>query len=59
MINDEIYKRVMQAQYNRPDLIQQRIQASRTNYVDALYKRAAAQKLIADAVSTGIDRKFG
>ena len=59
VINDEIYKRVMQAQYNRPDLIQQRVQASRSNYVDALYKRAAAQNLIADAVSTGIERKFG
>ena len=59
MINDEIYKRVMQAQYNRPDLIQQRIEKSADSAARRLYTRAAAQKLIADAVSTGIDRKFG
>ena len=59
MINDEIYKRVMQAQYNRPDLIQQRMEKARDNYVGALLTRSQAQKNIADATSVGLGRYSG
>tara|TARA_R100000152_G_scaffold17480_1_gene9053 strand:- start:592 stop:1383 length:792 start_codon:yes stop_codon:yes gene_type:complete len=59
IINDEIYKRVMQAQYNRPDLLQQRMEKSRNNYVNALLARSQAQKNIADAVATGLGRYSG
>ena len=59
MINDEIFNRRMQIEYNSPSEIQNRINASRRGYVDAIAKRAAAQNLIADATYKGIDRKFG
>ena len=59
MINDEIYKRVMQAQYNRPDLLQQRMEKARDNYVGALLTRSQAQKNIADATSVGLGRYSG
>jgi hypothetical protein len=59
MINDEIFNRRMEIEYNSPSEIQNRINASRRGYVDAIAKRAAAQNLIADATYKGIDRKFG
>ena len=59
MINDEIFNRRMQIEYNSPREITERINASRRGYVDALAKRAAAQNLIADATYKGYDRKFG
>jgi hypothetical protein len=59
MINDEIFNRRMQIEYNSPSEIQNRINASRRGYVDAIAERARAQNLIADATYKGIDRKFG
>ena len=59
MINDEIFKRRMQAELNSPAEIQNRIAASRNNYVSALVNRSIAQKNIADAVSKGIGFKAG
>tara|TARA_B100001094_G_scaffold19780_1_gene16838 strand:+ start:920 stop:1666 length:747 start_codon:yes stop_codon:yes gene_type:complete len=59
MINDEIFYRRMQIEYNSPREITERINASRRGYVDALTKRAAAQSLIADATSKGLTFKAG
>ena len=59
MINDEIFKRRMQAELNSPAEIQNRIAASRNNYVSALVNRSIAQKNIADATAVALDRKFG
>jgi len=59
IINDEIFKRRMQAELNSPAEIQNRIAASRNNYVSALVNRSIAQKNIADATSVALDRKFG
>jgi hypothetical protein len=59
MINDEIFNRRMEIEYNSPSEIQNRINASRRGYVDAIAERARAQNLIADATYKGIDRKFG
>ena len=59
MINDEIFKRRMQAELNSPAEIQNRIAASRNNYVSALVNRSIAQKNIADATSVALDRQFG
>ena len=59
MINDEIFKRRMQAELNSPSEIQNRIASSRNNYVSALVNRSIAQKNIADATAVALDRKFG
>jgi hypothetical protein len=59
MINDEIFNRRMQIEYNSPREITERVNASRRGYVDALAKRAAAQSLIADATSKGLTFKAG
>ena len=59
IINDEIFKRRMQVELNSPAEIQNRIAASRNNYVSALVNRSIAQKNIADATAVALDRKFG
>ena len=59
VINDEIYKRRMQIEYNSPSEIQNRINASRSNYVSALLGRSQAQKNIADATAMGLGRYSG
>jgi hypothetical protein len=59
VINDEIYNRRMQIEYNSPSEIQNRYNASRRGYVDALEGRARAQKNIADATAAGLGRYSG
>ena len=59
MINDEIFDRRMQIEYNSPSEIQKRLNASRSNYVGALLGRSQAQSNIADATAKGLDRYSG
>ena len=59
IINDEIYRRTMQALYTRPDLLQQRMEKARDNYVGALLNRSQAQTNIANATAMGLGRYSG
>jgi hypothetical protein len=59
MINDEIFDRRMQIEYNSPSEIQKRLNASRSNYVGALLGRSQAQANIANAAAKGLDRYSG
>ena len=59
IINDEIYRRTMQALYTRPDLLQQRMEKARDNYVGALLNRSQAQANIANATAMGLGRYSG
>ena len=59
MINDEIFNRRMQIEYNSPSEIQKRLNASRSNYVSALLGRSQAQANIANATAMGLGRYPG
>ena len=59
MINDEIFDRRMQIEYNSPSEIQKRLNASRSNYVGALLAKSQAQANIANAAAKGLDRYSG
>tara|TARA_B100000131_G_scaffold75848_2_gene72356 strand:- start:93 stop:791 length:699 start_codon:yes stop_codon:yes gene_type:complete len=59
IVNDATWRRVMQAQYERPDLLQQRMEKARNNYVGALLTRSQALANIANATSRGLERYSG
>ena len=59
MINDEIFDRRMQIEYNSPSEIQRRLNASRSNYIGALLGRSQAQANIADSTAQGLNRYSG
>ena len=59
MINDEIFDRRMQIEYNSPSEIQRILNASRSNYIGALLGRSQAQANIADSTAQGLNRYSG
>ena len=57
MINDEIFKRRMQVEYNSPSELQNRLAAGFNTRNATKLANAQAYALIANAMKTGLERK--